>query len=123
MDNSSIADDSRRYQELLRRSQAARGHIANLRESIRESIRNPALFDDEFYRLMVTDLRDTERELREFLAEMNLIRNRSTNYLIQNPDPDDKLMIAVPEGMALPPLPNNPSGSGLYSKYKRRRQI
>ena len=33
MDNSSIADVSRRYQELLRKTQAAKGHITNLRQS------------------------------------------------------------------------------------------
>ena len=124
MDNSSIADDSRRYQELLRRSQAARGHIANLRQSITESENNPFLFNDDFYRLMLMDLQDTERELRELTEEMERLRNK-TVLTIQSPNPNDErnISIALPVGMELPPIPDNASGSGLYSKYKRRRQI
>ena len=119
-----VAVVSRRFQELLRRSQAARGHIANLREHIRESETNPFLFDNDFYHLMLEDLQDTERELREFTEEMERLRNKVV-LTIQTPNPNDErnISIALPVGMELPPIPENASGSGLYSKYKRRRQI
>ena len=60
---------------------------------------------------MLTDLEDTERELRQFTEEMEQLRNR-TVLTIQTPNPNDErnISIALPVGMELPPIPANASG-------------
>jgi len=117
--------DRQQYEVMLQTREAVQEHIENIRENMNNALRHPYLYPADFYQVMAEELLEYAAERTELTRQMNEIVNRARHVLILPPDPSDPATIATPAGIPspFPPLPNNASGSGLYSKYKRRRQV
>lgn len=117
--------DRQQYELLLQSRDAVQEHIENIRESMNNALRHPYLYAADYYQTKAEELLEYAAQRHEITRQMNQIRDRIRHILILPPDSSDAAMVATPVGYPslFPPLPPNASGSGLYSKYKRRRQI
>ena len=112
--------DRQQYELLVQAQEAVQEHIENIRESMNNALRHPYLYAADYYQTKAEELIEYAVQRQELTRQMNEIRNRMPNYLVWQPNPNDPPMIATPD---ISPLPSRNVGRGLYSKYKRRRQI
>lgn len=117
--------DRQQYELLVQAQEAVQEHIENIRESMNNALRHPYLYAADYYQTKADELIEYAAQRRELTRQMEEIKSRIPHILILPPNSSDPAMVATPVGFPapFPPLPPNASGSGLYSKYKRRRQI
>ena len=118
------------YRTLQDRATALRANISHLNQRISNDQRTlqnlsgaASAEAGQYIRIMNRDnIRERDKLQVELDNTLKEIRNIQRSSMVVVRQPDDDVSIALPIGMPYT-LPNNPSGSGLYSKYKRRRQI
>ena len=118
------------YRTLQDRATALRANISHLNQRISNDQRTlqnlsgaASAEAEQYIRIMNRDnIRERDKLQVELDNTLKEIRNIQRSSMVVVRQPDDDVSIALPIGMPYT-LPNNPSGSGLYSKYKRRRQI
>ena len=118
------------YRTLQDRATALRANISHLNQRISNDQRTlqnlsgaASAEAEQYIRIMNRgNIRERDKLQVELDNTLKEIRNIQRSSMVVVRQPDDDVSIALPIGMAYT-LPNNPSGSGLYSKYKRRRQI